>query len=71
MKTIKKSEYRNQGVFIDLDINFKPYENLINNHNIYLSKDKKYYFYCHSGVKAKKVTSILEAYGYDTTYVMN
>ena len=58
MKTIKKSEYRNQGVFIDLDVNFKPYENLINNHNIYLSKDKK-------------VTAILEAYGYDTTYVMN
>ena len=58
MKTIKKSEYRNQGVFIDLDVNFKPYENLINNHNIYLSK-------------AKKVTAILEAYGYDTTYVMN
>ncbi len=71
MKMIKRSEYHNEGVFIDLDVNYKPYENLINNHNLYLDKSKKYYFYCHSGVKAKKVTMILEAYGYDTTYVAN
>ena len=71
MKKIKKSEYTGDGVFIDLDRKYNPYQNLINNHNLYLKKGTKYYFYCHSGVKARKVSAILEAYGYDTTYVEN
>lgn len=71
MKIIKKKDYRNEGIFINLDESFKPYENLINNHYRYLSKDKSYYFYCHSGAKAKKVVSILSYYGYDVTLVIN
>ena len=71
MKTIRKNEYPNDGIFIDLDKTFSPYENLLNNHYKYLDKKKKYYFYCGTGRKAKKVALILEAYGYDTTLVLN
>ena len=71
MKTIKKNEYNNDGVFINLETSFRPYTNLINNHYKYLDKNKKYYFYCYSGKKAKKVATILEAYGYDTTLVLD
>lgn len=71
MKTIKKNEYYNDGVFINLETTFIPYENLLNNHYKYLDKNKKYYFYCKTGKKAKKVASILEAYGYDTTLVLD
>ncbi len=71
MKTIKRNEYQNDGVFINLETSFVPYQNLLNNHYRYLDKKKKYYFYCRSGVKAKKVASILEAYGYDTTLVLD
>ena len=61
----------NYGVFINLDMSFKPYDNLLNNHYKYLSKDKEYYFYCKGGVKSKKVASILSAYGYNTVLVLN
>ena len=71
MKTIKFHEYQNDGVFINLETTFVPYENLLHNHYRYLDKKKKYYFYCKSGKKAKKVALILEAYGYDTTLVLN
>ena len=71
MKTIKKNEYYTAGVFINLETTFIPYENLLNNHYKYLDKNKKYYFYCKTGKKAKKVASILEAYGYDTTLVLD
>ena len=52
-------------------MSFKPYDNLLNNHYKYLSKDKEYYFYCKGGVKSKKVASILSAYGYNTVLVLN
>ena len=71
MKVIKKEDYHNEGIFIDLDVSFKPYTNLINNHYKYLTKDKVYYFYCHSGVKAKRVVSVLDAYGYNVVLVLN
>jgi rhodanese-related sulfurtransferase len=71
MKTIYKNEYHNDGVLINLDTSFVPYENLLNNHYKYLDKNKKYYFYCKKGIKARKVASILEAYGYDVTMVKN
>lgn len=71
MKTINKKDYLNDGVFINLETTFVPYENLLYNHYKYLDKNKKYYFYCSSGKKAKKVASILEAYGYDTTLVLD
>ncbi len=71
MKTIKRNEYQNDGIFINLETSFKPYENLLNNHRKYLDKNKKYYFYCKSGKKAKRVALILEAYGYNTTLVID
>ena len=71
MKTIKRSEYLNDGIFINLETSFIPYENLLNNHYKYLNKNKKYYFYCKSGKKAKRVALILEAYGYNTTLVLD
>ncbi len=71
MKTIKRSEYLNDGIFINLETSFIPYENLLNNHYKYLDKNKKYYFYCKSGKKAKRVALILEAYGYNTTLVLD
>ncbi len=71
MKVINKKDYKNDGMFIDLDKEFVPYDNLLNNHYKYLNKDYKYYFYCKSGKKAKRVALILEAYGYNTTLVLN
>lgn len=71
MRVINIKDYNNEGVFINLDISFKPYDNLLNNHYKYLSKDKEYYFYCKGGAKSKKVASILSAYGYNTVLVLN
>lgn len=71
MRVISKKEYNNDGIFINLDTQFKPYDNLLNNHYKYLSKDKVYYFYCHSGTKARRVASVLSAYGYNTVLVLN
>ncbi len=71
MNTIKRKDYLNDGVFINLDVSYVPYERLLYNHYKYLDKNKKYYFYCKSGRKARRVASILEAYGYDTTLVLD
>ncbi len=71
MRTIKRNEYNGDGIFINLETSFIPYQNLINKHYKYLDKNKKYYFYCNSGKKAKKVASILSAYGYNTTLVLD
>lgn len=70
MKIIKKTEYKNEGIFMNLDVVYDPYQNLLNNHSIHLDKSKKYYFYCKKGIKSKKVVSVLEAYGYDVTLVI-
>ena len=71
MKILKKSEYHNEGIFINLDVIYNPYQNLLNNHHLHLDKAKKYYFYCQKGIKSKRVTAILEAYGYDVTLVID
>lgn len=71
MKTIKKSGYHNDGILIDLDVSYEPYDNLLLNHNKYLNKNIKYYIYCKKGFKSKKVAAVLEAYGYDVTLVVN
>ena len=69
MKVINYKDYKGDGVLIDLDKEFVPYQNLLNNHYKYLNKNTKYYFYCRGGHKSKKVALILEAYGYDTSIV--
>ena len=71
MKTINKSQYYNQGILLNLDTDYSNHENLLYNHNKYLNKQNKYYIYCKKGVKSKRVTAILEAYGYDVTLVVN
>lgn len=70
MRTIYLKDYHNEGILIDLDVSFKPYENLLNNHYKYLNKNKEYYFTCKTGTKARRVASILEAYGYKTNIVL-
>lgn len=70
METIFKHEYQNDGIFINLDTSFDPYTNLLLNHNKYLDKNKKYYFYCSQGTKSRKVVSVLEAYGYNVKRVI-
>ena len=54
MRVINIKDYNNEGVFINLDMSFKPYDNLLNNHYKYLSKDKEYYFYCKVELNLKK-----------------
>ena len=71
MKTIKLSEFTHDGVMINLETDYLPYEKLLYNPSLYLDKNKKYYFYCKKGIKSKKVVSILEIYGYDVTRVIN
>lgn len=70
MKTIKITEFKHDGVLINLDKEYEPYEKLLYNPSLYLDKNKKYYFYCKNGVKSKKVVSILEIHGYDVTRVI-
>jgi len=70
MKTIKLNEFKHDGVMINLDKEYEPYEKLLYNPSLYLDKNKKYYFYCKKGIKSKKVVSILEIYGYDVTRVI-
>lgn len=71
MKTIKKCNYHGDGILINLDKEYILYDNLLFNHQKYLNKNNRYYIYCEKGIKSKKVTSILEAYGYDVTLVLN
>ena len=70
MKTIKITEFSHDGVLINLDKDYEPYEKLLYNPSLYLDKNKKYYFYCKNGIKSKKVVSILEIHGYDVTRVI-
>ena len=69
MKTININEYTHDGELINLD-ELDIYEKLLYNPNLYLDKDKKYYFYCKKGIKSKKVVSILEIYGYNVIRVI-
>ena len=82
MKTIKLSEYTNDGILVDIEdyktynewhdvraINI-PYNTLIYNFNTLLDKYKKYYIYCRHGSKSRRIVSILEIYNYDVTQVL-
>ena len=70
MKIIKLNEYKNDGVFINLDIEYIPYQKLIYEPNRYLNKDTNYYFYCKSGIKSKEVVSRLELLDYKVIRVV-
>lgn len=70
MKTIKITEFKHDGILINLEKDYEPYEKLLYNPSLYLDKNKKYYFYCKNGIKSKKVVSILEIHGYDVTRVI-
>ena len=70
MKRIKKEDYKNDGIYIDLDINYIPYQKLIYDTEKYLSRNKKYYFHCKHGTKSKEVVMSLTAKGYDVTQVI-
>jgi len=70
MKTIKLSEYQNDGIFIDLDTEYIPYQKLIFDPSKHLDKNKSYYFYCKSGVKSREVVSRLELLDYKVVRVV-
>lgn len=70
MKTIKLEEYKKDGIFIDLDVNYIPYQKIIYDPDSYLQKHNKYYFYCKSGIKSKEVVLRLEALGYNCIRVV-
>lgn len=70
MKTIKYEEYKNDGVFINLDTEYIPYQKLIYEPEKFLNKQNKYYFYCKNGIKSKEVVSRLELYGYNVVRVL-
>ena len=70
MQTIKYENYNNEGVFVNLDIEYIPYQKLIYNPNKFLDKQKQYYFYCKNGIKSKEVVSRLELYGYNVIRVV-
>lgn len=70
MKTVKYEEYKNDGIFINLDIEYIPYQKLIYDADKYLNKSEKYYFYCKNGIKSKEVVSRLELFGYNVVRVV-
>ena len=70
MKRIKKENYKNEGIFINLDVNYIPYLKIIYETEKYLDKKKKYFFYCKNGVKSKEVVMALTVKGYDVTQVI-
>lgn len=83
MKTMKYIEYNpNMGLLIDVRdksiSNAKPiryaknipYNELIFNHNKYLSKNNIYFIICDGGVKSKKTCNILSVYGYNVVNVI-
>lgn len=70
MKRIKKENYNGDGVYINLDIEYIPYQKLIYEPEKYLNKRKKYYFHCKNGIKSKEVVMTLTIKGYDVTQVI-
>jgi len=70
MKTIKLNEYKNDGIFIDLDTKFIPYQKLIFESEKFLNKKNIYYFFCKNGIKSKEVVSRLELLGYNCIRVV-
>ncbi|MBO5475377.1 MAG: hypothetical protein J5982_02590 [Bacilli bacterium] len=70
MKRMKKVDYKGNGIYIDLDIEYIPYQKLIYEPKKYLSKSHKYYFYCKHGIKSKEVVMSLTEQGYDVTQLI-
>lgn len=70
MKRIRKSDFKGDGILINLDTQYIPYEKLIYNPEKYLNKKVKYYFTCKHGVKSKEVVMYLEQKGYNVTEVI-
>lgn len=70
MKRMKKEDYNGDGILINLDIQYIPYEKLIYDTEKYLSKDMHYYFTCRHGVKSKEVVMSLEQKGYNVTQLI-
>ena len=48
-----------------------PYELLLNNPDLYLNKNIKYYIYCKSGIRSKKATELLKILGFDVVNVID
>lgn len=67
---MKKEDYPNDGILINLDVDYIPYQKLIYDSEKYLSHYNKYYFYCHHGVKSKEVVMALEEKGYNVTQLI-
>ena len=76
MKTISIDDYNpSMGTLISLEDkeDFKSIKNSINmsmyrllsNPYKYLERDKKYFFYCYNGSRAKRVVQVLSMYGYN------
>lgn len=70
METVKYSEYKNDGIFINLDVEYIPYQKLIYDSEKYLNKNNKYYFYCKNGIKSREVVARLEMSGYNVVRVV-
>lgn len=70
MKRILKKDYKGDGVYIDLDVEYIPYEKIIYNPEKYLNKYTKYYFHCKNGVKSKEVVMSLSIKGYNVVQVI-
>lgn len=70
MKRMRKEDYPNDGILINLDTEYIPYEKLIYDTEKYLNKRKKYYFYCKHGIKSKEVVTALTIKGYDVTQLI-
>lgn len=47
-----------------------PYETLLYNKDRLLNKSETYYIYCKSGHKSKRLTNILNAYGFKVVQVL-
>lgn len=70
MKRMKLSDYNGDGILINLDTEYIPYQKLIYDDELYLNKNKKYYFKCKHGIKSREVVNILELKGYDVTQLI-
>lgn len=70
MKRKRLSDYSGDGILIDLDIQYIPYQKLIYEPEKYLKKNQRYYFKCKHGIKSREVVSILELKGYDVTQLI-
>jgi len=71
METIYKDQYNHDGEFINLEYSKQDLEELICNYNVHFDKCKKYYIYCHGGLKSYALCSILKKYNYCVVQVIN